>query len=86
MWVLVLLAGSANAQSALVGKKLIARGDPIGRVRDAGGVPDRLDRIEGGDHAPPIEIWTYARRDRTITLWVVDETVVQIEDKAANTR
>ena len=33
-----------------------------------------------------IEIWTYARRDRTITLWVVDETVVQIEDKAANTR
>ncbi len=84
VWALLLASGCANAQSALVGKKLISRGDPVERVRDAGGAPDRLDRIDGADHSPPMEIWTYRRRDRTITLWVVDERVVQVEDKAAH--
>lgn len=86
VWMFVLIAGCANAQSALVGKRLIARGDPVERVRDAGGAPDRVDRIDGADDAPPMEIWTYRRRDRTITLWVVDERVVQVSDQAASMR
>ncbi len=84
--ILVLAAGSVQAQSALVGKKLISRGDPVERVRDAGGNPDRLDRIEGDAGTPPMEIWTYERRDRTITVWVVDDTVVQVEDEIGRTR
>ncbi|MBK7011809.1 MAG: hypothetical protein IPH43_03370 [Xanthomonadales bacterium] len=83
LWILLLAAGNVQAQSALVGKKLISRGDSIDRVRDAGGKPDRLDRIDGDGETPPMQIWTYQRRDRTITLWVVEEKVVQVKDQAS---
>ena len=86
MWILLLVAGSVQAQSALVGKKLIARGDSIERVREAGGVPDRIDRINGDAVSPPMEIWTYERRDRTITLWVIDSKIVQVEDEPGRVR
>ena len=86
MWIFVLIAGSVQAQSALVGRKLISRGDSIERVREAGGVPDRIDRIEGDASSPPMEIWTYERRDRTITLWVVDRRIVQVEDASGRVR
>ena len=82
---MVLAAGNAHAQSALIGKKLISRGDSIERVRDVGGKPDRLDRIEGDAKTPPIEIWTYQRRNRTITVWVVDDKVVQVKGVAGST-
>ncbi|MFZ1622867.1 hypothetical protein [Dokdonella sp.] len=85
LWILVLAASSVQAQSALVGKKLISRGDSIDRVRDAGGKPDRLDRIDGDGETPPMQIWTYQRRDRTVTLWVVEDRIVQVSDKASST-
>ena len=37
LWILLLAAGSVQAQSALVGKKLISRGDSIERVRQQKG-------------------------------------------------
>lgn len=83
LWILLLAAGSVQAQSALVGKKLISRGDSIERVRDAGGKPDRLDRIDGDAGSAPMEIWTYQRKERTVTLWVVGERVVQVKDQAS---
>ena len=85
LWILVLAASSVQAQSALVGKKLISRGDSIDRVRDAGGKPDRLDRIDGDGETPPMQIWTDQRRDRTVTLWVVEDRIVQVSDKASST-
>jgi len=83
LWILLLAAGSVQAQSALVGKKLISRGDSIERVRDAGGKPDRLDRIEGDAGSPPMEIWTYQGKERTTTLWVINDRVVQVKDQAS---
>ncbi|MFZ1837754.1 MAG: hypothetical protein WAU20_03375 [Dokdonella sp.] len=85
LWILVLAASSVQAQSALVGKKLISRGDSIDRVRVAGGKPVRLDRIDGDGETPPMQIWTYQRRDRTVTLWVVEDRIVQVSDKASST-
>ncbi|HOV56953.1 MAG TPA: hypothetical protein PLN91_03660 [Rhodanobacteraceae bacterium] len=77
------LADIAGAQSALVGKRLISVGDSATRARDAAGDPDRLDKIPGDEAQPPMEIWTYQRKGRVITLWLVQDKVVQVEDKRA---
>jgi hypothetical protein len=86
-WILfiagVLAASPAMAQSALVGKRLIAKGDDVERVRDAGGEPDRIDRIEADAGEPPMQIWSYARRGRTVTLWIVGERVVKVVESIA---
>ena len=74
--------GQATAQSALIGKRLIAKGDDVARVRAAGGVPDRIDRIEADAGAPPMQIWSYERRGRTVTLWIVGERVAKVEESA----
>ena len=79
----LLLADIAGAQSALVGKRLISVGDSATRARDAAGDPDRLDKIPGDEAQPPMEIWTYQRKGRVITLWLVQDKVVQVEDKRA---
>ena len=81
LFLLLFAAEAAWAQSALLGKKLISVGEEAGRVRDAAGEPDKLDKIPGDESSPPMEIWTYQRKGRQITLWVVAEKVVQLEDK-----
>lgn len=78
---LLLTVDAAAAQSALVGKRLISVGDSALRARDAAGDPDKLDKIPGDGAQAPMEIWTYQRRGRVITLWLVDDKVVQVEDK-----
>ncbi|MBN8480274.1 MAG: hypothetical protein J0L88_01650 [Xanthomonadales bacterium] len=78
--VLALLAVDVQAQSALLGKRLIARGDAIERVREAGGEPDRIDRIDAGGGSPPMQIWTYDRRGRRLTVWIVAERVVRVDE------
>jgi hypothetical protein len=85
LWGLVLLSvcGAAGAQSALLGKRLIAVGEDAAKVREAGGEPERLDKIPGEENQPPMEIWTYTRKGRQITVWLVNDKVVQLEDKRA---
>ena len=74
-------AACAQTSSALLGRKLISIGEDTARVRDAGGDPDKLDKIPGDDTSPPMEIWTYQRKGREITLWIVDDKIVQVDDK-----
>ncbi len=81
--VLAAAAGTVDAQSALLGKRLVAKGDEVGKVREAGGEPDRIDRIAADDTSPAMEIWTYTRKGRVITVWIVSGRVVQVEDRRA---
>lgn len=85
LWILLLLlvCEAAGAQSALLGKRLIAVGQDVASVREAGGEPERLDKIPGDENQPAMEIWTYQRKGRQITVWLVGDKVVQIEDKRA---
>lgn len=82
---LLLLPAFASAQSAVVGKRLVSVGDEAAKVRDAGGNPDQLDKIPGDASQPPMEIWTYQRKGRTVTLWLVNDKIVQVQDKRAET-
>lgn len=86
LWILglLLICGAAGAQSALLGKRLIAVGIEADKVREAGGEPERLDKIPGDDGQPPMEIWTYTRKGRQVTVWIVNGKVVQLEDKRAD--
>jgi len=79
---LLLIAVEAQAQSVLVGKRLIGRGDAVERVREAGGEPDRIDRIEAAAGSPPMQIWTYERRGRQVTVWIVEGRVASIGESA----
>lgn len=72
-----------SAESVLVGKKLISDGDSIAKVRDAAGSPDKVDKIPGDGSSPPMEIWTYKRKDSMITIFVVDSKVVHSQEKQA---
>lgn len=81
--VLVVVSHFAQAQSVLLGKKLIGKGDDVARVRDAAGEPTKMDRIDGDDSSPAMEIWTYRRDDRVITLWVVGGKIVKATEEAA---
>ena len=82
---LTLLActGLCSEQSVLVGKKLISDGDNVSKVRDAVGSPDKVDKIPGDASAPPMEIWTYKRKENVITIFVVDSKVVHSQEKPA---
>lgn len=82
--VLALLActAGAQAQSVMFGKRLIGKGDTVSEVRDAAGSPDRLDRIDGDDSTPTMEIWTWRDDAREVTLWIVDGKVVKAQEKA----
>ena len=79
---LACVAGSVQAQSVFIGKRLIGRGDSIERVREAGGEPKRIDRIEADGDAPPMQIWTYERRGRQVTVWIVEGRVASIGESA----
>ena len=86
LWILCLLlvCGVASAQSALLGKRLIAVGEEAAKVREAGGEPERVDKIPGDEGQPAMEIWTYTRKGRQVTVWIVNDKVVQLEDKRAD--
>lgn len=77
---LLLVCSAVQAQGVLLGKKLIGKGDETAAVRDAAGAPDKLDRIDGDASTPTMEIWTYRRDSREITLWVVSGKVVKVEE------
>lgn len=85
LWILglLLICAEANAQSALLGKRLVAVGEEATKVREAGGEPERVDKIPGDENQPPMEIWTYVRKGRLVTIWIVNDKVVQLEDKRA---
>ncbi|NCT66468.1 MAG: hypothetical protein GXC76_02365 [Rhodanobacteraceae bacterium] len=78
---LLLAAGSAQAQSALLGKRLVGKGDDVALARDAGGPPDRIDRIDGDASTPAMEIWTWHGKASEVTLWVVAGKIVQAEER-----
>jgi hypothetical protein len=81
MVVVLVFATGARAQSVMFGKRLIGKGDRVSLVRDVAGVPDKVDRIEGDDSTPALEIWTYAREQREVTVWVVSGKVVKVAEK-----
>ena len=76
-----LLPLAAPAQSVLLGRTLIGKGDAATAVRTAAGEPARLDRIDGDDTSPAMEIWTYRLADKVISLWIVEGTVVQASEE-----
>lgn len=82
-WLLACVTANAEAQSVVIGKRLIGRGDGVERVREAAGEPDRLDRIGAEAGAPPMQIWTYERRGRKVTVWIVDDRVVRVDEAPA---
>jgi hypothetical protein len=79
--VLAFSAG-AQAQSVMFGKRLIGKGDQASQVREAAGVPDNVDRIDGDDSTPAMEIWTYTRDQREVTVWIVSGKVAKVAEKA----
>jgi len=78
---LLTAAGTATADSVLLGKNLIGKGASSASAREAGGEPAQLDRIEGDDSSPPMEIWTYRQEGRNVTLWIVADTVVKAAEE-----
>ena len=80
---LLACSGFCSAQSVLVGKKLVSDGDNISKVREAAGAPDKLDKVPGDGSSPPMEIWTYKRKDSVVTIFVVDSKVVHSQEKTA---
>ena len=81
--VLAVLAfsGGAHAQSVMFGRRLIGKGDQAAQVRDAAGMPDKIDRIDGDGSTPAMEIWTYTRDQREVTVWLVSGKVVKVAEK-----
>ncbi|WP_146151861.1 hypothetical protein [Ahniella affigens] len=77
--ILICLSLDAHAESVLLGKKLIDKGDGADKVLSAGGKPDRKDLIPADEYSPAIEVWTYRQRDTELRVWLVDEKVVQIQ-------
>lgn len=73
------------AQSVMVGKRLISQGDSTSRVREIAGTPDKVDKIPGDATSPPMEIWTYRRKENIVVLFVVDSKVVHTQEKPADT-
>jgi hypothetical protein len=80
---LCVLAANADAGSVMFGKHLVSKGDAIGSVRDAAGIPSKVDKIAADDSSPAMEIWTYPRAESVITIWIVDRRVVQIQEQQA---
>jgi hypothetical protein len=72
----------ADAQSVLIGDRLVSKGDAARYVRDIAGAPEKVDKIPQDEYSPAMEIWSYRRNDRAITLWVVADKVVQAQESA----
>ncbi len=79
--IVLLFCVEAHAQSVMVGRRLVGKGDAAATLRDATGEPDRLDRIEGDATTPAMEIWTYRRDDRETTAWIVAGKIVKVSQE-----
>lgn len=77
--VLICLSLNAHAESVLLGKKLIDKGDSVDRVLSAGGKPERKDVIPADEYSPEIEVWTYRQRNTELRVWLVNSKVVQTQ-------
>jgi hypothetical protein len=80
---LLLTVGTVHAQSVLIGKRLISKGDDIARVRDIAGAADRIDKIPADEFSPAMEIWTYNHNGQQVVLWIVGTKVVQAQEQPA---
>jgi len=80
---LLLVGSTASAQSVLIGKRLISKGDGVARVLDIAGTADKVDKIPADEYSPPMEIWTYNRKGQQVVLWIVDAKVVQAQEQPA---
>jgi hypothetical protein len=78
---LLLLSGSLCAQSALFGKRMLSKGDDTAHIREIAGAPDRVDTIAPESDAPGMEIWTYKSKERVVTIFIVADKIVQIQEK-----
>jgi hypothetical protein len=76
-----LLPLAASAQSVLLGRTLVGKGESATAIRAAAGDPARLDRIDGDETSPAMEIWTYRLADKVVSLWIVDGKVVQASEE-----
>lgn len=84
LFLCLLLVGSvAFAQSVLIGKRLISKGDGVARVLDFAGPADKVDKIPADEFSPPMEIWTYNRKGQQVVLWIVGAKVVQAQEQPA---
>ncbi len=81
--VLLLSSGVCCAEPVLIGKRLVSQGDAASHVREVAGAPDKVDKIPGDGSSPPMEIWTYRRKENVIVLFVVDDKVVHTQEKPA---
>lgn len=77
--VLMCLSMEAHAESVLLGKKLIDKGDTADKVLAAGGEPEQKDTIPADEFSPAIEIWTYRQRKTDLRVWLVQGKVVQTQ-------
>ncbi|UXI69070.1 hypothetical protein [Tahibacter amnicola] len=66
------------AQSARFGSRMVSIGDPVTRVRDVAGSPEKIEQADASEGA---EVWVYKRKGRKIQLWMANGKVVQVEDK-----
>jgi hypothetical protein len=80
---LSLIGSTASAQSVLIGKRLISKGDDIARVLDIAGAADKVDKIPADEFSPSMEIWTYNRKGQQVVLWIVGAKVVQAQEQPA---
>jgi hypothetical protein len=80
---LLLIGSTASAQSVLIGKRLISKGDDVARVLDIAGPADKVDKIPADEFSPPMEIWTYNRKGEKVVLWIVGAKVVQAQEQPA---
>ena len=76
---LMFLSFNVHAESVLLGKKLIDKGDSSDKVLAAGGQPERTDTIPADEYSPAIEIWTYRQRKADLRVWLVEGKVVQTQ-------
>ncbi len=77
--ILLCLSFDVHAESVLLGKKLIDKGDTAAKVMAAGGKPERKDMIPADEYSPAIEIWTYRQRKADLRVWLVEGKVVQTQ-------
>jgi hypothetical protein len=80
---LLLINAAVCAQSVLIGKRLISKGDDVSHVRDIAGPADRIDKIPADEFSAAMEIWTYNHKGRQVVLWIVGTKVVQAQEQAA---
>ena len=79
---LLLVAGAVLAaqNSVAFGNRLVSTGDPVGKVFEVAGTPDRTVQIENSHGAGVGERFEYYRRGKTITLWIRGGRVVAIQE------